>query len=195
MLLVPKLVEAQQQRALDFPARVLAWLQNLEDLLSARRVSQVSGISAVRSALVAAQRGNFPAGSEVHGRLTRTRLLEGVASQSLQRGVQLLEDLIKVDRARFEEGAKIAQQIIAAGLSRGVIERRGGDRINRTRQLLSTNNDLEAGCVHLEGLVGPVDALMLLDRALAATSAKGRPNETFESERQGLVAGKPAPLS
>lgn len=65
----------------------------------------------------------------------------------------------------------MAQQIIAAALSRGLITARDNE-VNNTEYLRTLRRsfagsvDLEGAVVHLEGLVGPYDALILFDRAL-----------------------------
>ena len=126
----------------------------------------------LRSGLVAAEQGQLPAGLQFRGHPTRSRVLHAVALQALQRAADTASTLIAENQPRLAEAERVAQQIVAAALSRGLITGRA-EGVSNTQYLrmlrrnLVTGVDLESAVVHLEGLVGPYDALILIDRALA----------------------------
>jgi hypothetical protein len=172
LLRVPALVREQASRSFSFADNVAAWLVSLETVLSANQLYQAGRIATLRSGLVAAQHGQIPAGIEFRGLPSRLKVLNAVASQALQAGSEIAAAVVAEHRPRILEGERVAQQIIAAALSRGVVMPRpaGGSNTHYLRELrrnLAASADLEAGTVHLEGLVGPHDTLVLLDRALS----------------------------
>jgi hypothetical protein len=171
LLLLPDLVRQQERRSTAFPPNAGAWLSSLEKVLAANRLYQAGNIATLRSGLVAAEQGQVPPGLQFRGRPNRSRVTYAVASQALQRAAEIASTLMAESRPRLAEAERVAQQIVAAALSRGLITTReeGVSHTQHLRMLRSsfvTSSDLESAVVHLEGLVGPHDALILLDRAL-----------------------------
>nr|WP_298687529.1 hypothetical protein [uncultured Dongia sp.] len=172
LLELPGLIGQQERRSTDFVRNAVAWLTALEDLFTASRLHQAGSIAILRSGLLSAEHGHVPEGLQFRGRPTRTRVLTALAAQALKQAADTASELLSENRARLAEAERVAQQIVAAGLSRGVIMGRGEEASNTEflralRRGLSTSADLEPAAVHLEGLVGPYDALILFDRALA----------------------------
>lgn len=171
LLLLPDLVRQQASGSAAFAENVDSWLHSLEKVFEANRLYQAGNIAMLRSTIVAVKQGQLPRGIELQGRQTRSRVLKAVASEATQRGAEVASRVIEENRPRIEEATRFAQQIIAVALSRGLITKRG-DGMNNTeylrmiRRSFATISDLENVVVHLEGLVGPQDALVLLDRAL-----------------------------
>lgn len=183
LLMLPDLVQQQERRSTDFAQNAGAWLNSLEKVFAASRLYQAGTIATLRSALVAAERGHVPAGLEFRGRPSRSRVLDAVALHALQRAAEVASSLIAENQVRLAEAERVAQQTVAAALSRGLISARedgmsNTDYLRMLRRSLATSVDLESAVVHLEGLVGPHDALILLDRALTphfvAASLAGR---------------------
>ena len=172
LLLLPGLVQQQERRSTDFVPNAGAWLNSLERAFAASRLYQAGSIAMLRSGLVAAEQGQLPAGLQFRGHPTRSRVLHAVALQALQRAADTASTLIAENQPRLAEAERVAQQIVAAALSRGLITGRA-EGVSNTQYLrmlrrnLVTGVDLESAVVHLEGLVGPYDALILIDRALA----------------------------
>lgn len=172
LLLLPDLVRQQERRSTDFVRNAGEWLNLLEGAFAAMRLYQAGSIAMLRSGLVAAEQGELPAGLQFRGRPTRSRVLNAVASQALQRAADMATTLIAENQPRLAEAERVAQQIVAAALSRGLITGHPEGVSNTKyllmlRRILVTSVDLENAVVHLEGLVGPYDALILIDRALA----------------------------
>ncbi len=171
LLLLPDLVRQQESGSAEFAANVDSWLNSLKDVFEANRLYQAGNIAMLRSTLVAVKQGQMPSGIELRGRLSRSRVLKAVASEARHHGAEVATRVIEENRPRIEEATRVAQQIIAAASSRGLVPKRG-DRTGNTeylrmiRRSFATISDLESAVVHLEGLVGPQDGLILLDRAL-----------------------------
>jgi hypothetical protein len=175
LLLLPDLVRQQERRSTGFTPNAAAWLSSLEKVFVANRLYQAGNIATLRSGLVAAEQGQVPPGLQFRGRPNRTRVTFAVAWQALQRAAEIASTLVAESRPRLAEAERVAQQIVSAALSRGVITARE-EGVNHTQYLqilrssLVASGDLENAIIHLEGLVGPHDALILLDRSLIPTS-------------------------
>jgi hypothetical protein len=172
LLQLPDLVQSQERRDASFPFKAEGWLGELENVLAANRLYQAGTIATLRSALVAAARGQVPTGLTFRGRASRSQVLHAVASESLRHASEVASALIGENRPRLAEAERVAHQIIAAALSHGVVSNRAGgvsneQYIRSLRHELVTHGGLESAIVHLEGLAGPHDTLILLDRALA----------------------------
>jgi hypothetical protein len=172
LLQMPGLVEQQEQRSINFEQNASAWLKSVEGKFTANRLYQAGYIATLRSSLIAAEQGLIPAGFEFRNRPGRSKLLHAVASQALQHAAEVASNLITENRVRISEAERTAQQIVAAAFSRGLIPVRDEGMTNTQylqmlRRSFATVSDLENAFAHLEGLVGPNDALILFDRALA----------------------------
>lgn len=172
LLGAPALVREQKQGSSSFPDSVLAWLARLEEVLVANRLHRASAIAALRSAAVAASMGAIPVGLQTRSHITRRQTRFLVASHVLQRACEVVDAVIAEQRPRLMEAERIALQVIAAARQRRLVEPKdmgmeNADYLGALRRALVANVELEGGIIHLEGLVGPQDALMLLDRALA----------------------------
>lgn len=176
VLQLPGLVQQQASRSGQFASSVGTWLRMLEEALVANRLYQAGYIATLRSELVAVAQGHVPPGLQLRGHPTRSRILSAAASQALQRASKAASDLIAEHRPRIAEAERIAQQIIAAGIGRDLIPGRGRGATN-TEYLqmlldsLRTSADLAAALLHLDGMIGRHDALVVLDRALASQEA------------------------
>jgi hypothetical protein len=175
LLALPALVREQEEHASFFPENVLAWLMTLEKAFENNKLYQAAQVAMLRSTLVSARQGQVPAGIEFKGLPSRTKVQRAVAAQALQKASELASVIVAENRKRIAEGEAIAQQLIAVALSRGLVEHR--DPVTSNTEYLSNlrdrliSADLANAVLHLEGLVGPNDILILLDRALALRRA------------------------
>jgi hypothetical protein len=173
LIRLPNVVQLQERRSVEFLPSVGSWLSSLEDVLAASRHYQTGNIAMLRSSLVAAAQGDLPAGLQFRGRPTRSRIMGAVALKALQRAAEIASALITENQPRLGEAERIAQQIVAAARSRGMITPRVEGQSN-TAYLQSlmgdfrSNVDLGPAVAHLSGLVGPYDALIFIDRALVS---------------------------
>lgn len=129
----------------------------------------------LRSSLVSAKHGLVPTGIEFKGLASRAKVKSVAAAQAVQKAAEIATTIVSENRKRFSEGEAIAQQLIAVALARGLVEHRPPEMSNteylsNLRERLMTA-DLQNAVLHLEGLVGPNDILILLDRALTLRRA------------------------
>jgi hypothetical protein len=173
--LLTELVRLQQENSLSFVQQVYKWLDSLEHAFTVARLYQAGSIALLRSQLVAVEQGKIPSEIQFRGQPSRSRIISAVAADILKQASDLASALILENRSRIVDAERVAQQVIAVALSRGAIPPRD-NAISNTAFLkilrceIGLNSDLEQAVVHLEGLVGPHDALICLDRALASFS-------------------------
>ena len=175
LLYLPELVQHQQNRAPSFVDNVAQWLAALEKAFLANKLYQAASIAMLRSSLVSAKLGQVPDGVQFKGIATRSKIRTAVAAQAVQKASEIASGIVAENRRRFAEAEAAAQQLVAVALARGLVEHRPPN-ISNTEYLSSLRNRLmngefENAVLHLEGLVGPNDILILLDRALALRRA------------------------
>lgn len=190
LLGLPELVERQERRSTDFAASVGVWLKQLEHGFVAERLYQAAVIAALRSGLVAAEQGQVPVGYESLAGSSRARVAAAVASEGLRRATEVTAALLEEHRPRYLEGERVAQQIVAIAHSQGLIqddsEHQGGPHRQALRRDLALDEGLERAMVHLEGLVGAGDTLILLERARAAADVQSQLGDTAEAAGSSL---------
>ena len=197
LLELPALVGLQERRSTDFAPRAASWLGSLEEVLSANRLYQAGLVAGIRSNLTLADQGQISGDFQYRGRPTRTRVMASAASEALQRSAEIVAGVLGDNRARIGDAERVAQQVIAALRSHGLPPRPEGmaneTYLRTLRASLSQNADLETVLVHLEGLVGSQDALVLLDRAIAASEPI--PTAKKQAVRRAALAGERALLA
>lgn len=184
LLALPELVERQQRPAAEFAAAVNSWLLALEGVFIALRMHQAGTVAVLRSVCLSADYGQIPQGLTFREPPTRSRLTQAVAAHALQQGSELASAVVASNQPRTSEAQRVAQQVAATAFSRNILapqpEGNASEHYLRAiRRDLAAMEDLEVAMVHIEGLVGPTDALICLDRALepylGATKAGHRP--------------------
>lgn len=168
-----RLVTLQELRSTDFVPETVSWLKDLERAFEANSLVESALIAGLRSGVDAAAAGAYPPGLTGRGFPSRAKVAALLAGQAIGRAAEIGSGLIAANRPRFLEAEVVAQRLAAGLRSLDLVPLRDlatshGDWLRATRAVLATRADLEPATVHLEGLVGPYDALMILDRALAA---------------------------
>jgi len=177
LLQLPALVQQQERHSTEFARLAGTWLEALERALVANRLHQAATIAALRSTLIAAKQGQVPAGLTFRGgRPTRWRVSNAIASEALRRATEIANVLMEDNKPRFQDAERVAQQLAAVAVSRGVVGARAAgvtntDYLAAVRRRILELSELATAMVHLEGLVGPHDALVLIDRALSPHAA------------------------
>ena len=175
MLLLPSVVSNHASQNGEYAQSAFDWLKTLEGILLRNRQYQASAISTLRDLLISVNHGYVPADIPVKDRLSRKKVLDIATSQALQRAENIVSSWIDESHKRISEAELIAQQVIAVARSRMLIPPADEGETNtgylrRVRSNLSAYGDIENALVHLEGLVGHYEALILLDRSLSQMS-------------------------
>ena len=171
LLQVPDIVDKMEHGSNGFVSAVRAWLDDVEHTFEQCRVPHVATIATLKGQLIGTEQGRIPDHISFRGRPTRLKVTRAVAQDAMQKASDLASDLVTSNEQRITEAHRIAQQIIAAAKSRSVIPEQNGTELTAylraVRNVLREHADLENAAVALEGLVGPNDALALIDRALS----------------------------
>src|SRR6266550_1161731 len=172
LLRVPGLVDLHEGRGPGFVGEVKAWLESLEDVLNNNRMPVVGNVAAFRGVVVSAERGVMPEGLSFYGRATLRKIKDAAASAALRAAAELIFNTIQPDSSKVAEAERRGRQIIVLAKAKGLSLAlpNGPDRAEALKTLwrtLATDPDIGPGTVNVEGLVGPNDALIILDRAIA----------------------------
>ena len=172
MLRLPALVHEQETRAAAFIDHTNEWLLALEKALSSCRLHQAGSVAMLRSDIAATLRGQTPASVQLRGRETRSRLRNAAAAQALQGAAAIASAIVAENQPRVAEAERVAQQIVAVAIARGgILDRHvgltNGEYLREIRKTLMAHVELQNAAMHLDGLVGPYDSLVLIDRVLA----------------------------
>jgi len=173
LLRIPDLVNLQDQRDYRFEQNVKEWLSKCEKVLENNRLPAAGNVAALRALLISAERGVIPTEVEFHGPSNRRKIRESVAAYVLRQTGSLISEVINKDKERIAEAQRIGRQLIALAKAKGLIHEFPSGA-NHTQMLkaiwgtLASDPDVLPGTVNVEGLVGPDDALIILDRTIAA---------------------------
>jgi hypothetical protein len=173
LLRVSDIVELSEQRDLNFVSAVKKWLTELEGAIKNNHLPTSANIASLRGNIISAEQGNIPAGINFRGRATKRKILEATAGQSIGQAVNIVTCSIQKDVERVNEAERITRQLVAIAKSNGLItELPHGKNFAAMLRLLwqkmSADQVLSQGIVSVEGLVGPNDALLILDRTITA---------------------------
>jgi hypothetical protein len=170
LLEVPRLVDRIERRSSGLAGHVLDWLKRVEAALENNKIASVSRIAALRAQLLQAGRGVQGADVQVTGRPTRRKIEDATAAMALQRGNQLLHDVIAERESVFGEAERLMRQLVAVAEAKGIVracrEHVPAAPLPCIQQAMAADADLAGGYVRLVSLVGKYDAAIFLDRAL-----------------------------
>ena len=163
------LASLMQQHDPRFEDRVLDWFGTLANELKQNRLPEAARVSAHHLQLLAAKRARTPEPGAAP-RTRRARFL-AQASEAVQRTVELVSASLAADRASIGEVEGMAASMAAAILNNGIkLTELGADHSERMLQLiahLKRNASTKDAVIHLEGRVGALDLMILMDRALS----------------------------
>jgi hypothetical protein len=170
LLKVPALVKRFEERDPDFFPAVKSWLAGVEDALSNNRMAAAAEIAACRGALISVERG-FSDGSAIVSRVGTRGLKDARASHLLKRATDVISETIRSRRGQVDEAGRIMLQIVAVADQLGLITTEAGQNhsayLQATLQAISNRVELTSLVVHVTGLLGRTDTLIVLDRSIA----------------------------
>jgi hypothetical protein len=150
---------------------VKQWLVRSETALRNNRLPAAATVAALRGTLIMADRGVIPAGIAFSGRATPRKIRDASAADILRQAEGITAGAIRDDAARMAEGERLAQQIAAVAVRKGLVAgvaaaASHGERLSRLWTAVQADPDIGAASTHLAGLVGQTNTLILLDRSL-----------------------------
>ncbi|MDG6223032.1 MAG: hypothetical protein IAX21_01560 [Candidatus Bathyarchaeota archaeon] len=177
LLQIPVIVELGERGDFGFVSSVKRWLIQMEQILKNNKLCVSANVAGLRAMVISAELGTIPVGINFKGRVTKRKVREAVASQSITSAVDIVSDRIGKDIERIEDAERITRQLISIAKRKGLIAElpRGNnfsDALKSIWKSMSADPVLVQGLTSVEGLVGPHDALILLDRAIVADKEK-----------------------
>jgi len=168
---IPNLVDLQEQRDPNFVQDVKQWFSKLEKVLSNNRMAVAGIVATLRGVLISAERGIIPTGVEFHDRATRRKIREGAAAYLVRQTGDLVSSAIQKDCERVAEAERLTRQLVSMAKAKGLIKElpgrnNFGDTLKIIWRKMSVDANLSPGTVNVEGLIGPYDALIVLDRIM-----------------------------
>ena len=171
LLKVSELTDLQDLRDFSYVAKTKRWLSDLEKILENNRLIQAGEVAALRGAIISAENGIFHNGAEFLAKPTKRKMVEAATSSAIHQASSLISKVIQEDIARFGEAEQLVRQLVAIAKAKGLLLNIPNNG-NHTETLkfiwrtIAQDPDIAPGTVNVEGLVGPYDALILLDRIL-----------------------------
>lgn len=178
LLALPDIVDALDARSSDGPVAVRAWLVEAEGVLERNRMPAAGNIAVLRARLDSARRGAVPDGVVVTGTVARRKVVQAVAAEVVGEAADLLASRIGADEERLDEADRLARQLTVAAQVKGMVNGHpsADDHAGAVSSIWSAvvaDPELSGGAVHLLSLVGPSDALIVMDRALTRDAWNG----------------------
>lgn len=171
LLKVPTLVKRFEERDPDFFSAVKSWLASVDNTLSNNRMAATAEIAVCRGALISVERG-FSDGSALKTRMGARNLKDARASHMLKRATDVISETIRFRRGQVDEADRVMMQIVAVADRLGLITAEAGQNhsayLQATLQVISNRAELTSLVVHVTGLLGKADILIVLDRSIAS---------------------------
>lgn len=168
---IPGLVDLLDKKDPFFADHIKKWIKDLEEILSNNHLYISGRIGALRAMLISAEQGAIS--EEIHfvGQPTKKKVLNATAGYILNQVGIIVSEYLQNNLNRIDEAERHAQQLITYALSKGSINEFRGEKANTQLlkniwQILRADPDLLQGVINIESLVGPFDALIILDRTL-----------------------------
>jgi hypothetical protein len=168
---VPGLIEALDRRESGFVSSVRAWLADAEQALISSGSSAGAEVAVLRGVLISAERARAPVGVTSEVRTTARKRREAAAVEVLRKAEEVVSNAIRMELALLAEGERLARQIVSVARRKGLIPAvasadQHAEALKALWHALEEDPDVGSATVHLAGLVGTHDALIVLDRTL-----------------------------
>jgi len=171
LLGVPALVDRLEGRDPAFVPELKSWLAAAEHMLSNNRLPATAEIAACRGALIGVERGDVD-NAAIRGTMGARKYRESRASHLLNRATNVINEAIRSRRAQVDEAGRIMMQVVAAADRFGLIPPDSGPShtayLQGVLQAISGRPELTSLVVHVTGLLGETDCLIVLDRSITA---------------------------
>ncbi len=171
LLALPALVSRVTTRDAGCIDDVQVWVGALERMLASNRLLATSAVAALRLILRNAEDGVVPTGISLPSGAHRRLIRFVAASEVLRRAEDLAVQAIREDVARLNDALNLSRQLVAIARAKSLPPFVNPSVIPGAIALawraLLTDSDLGPGAVRLQSLVGPQDALIVLDQIMA----------------------------
>lgn len=169
LLKASALIEAQRADRAAYPDMAELWIRDVEIVLGNNRLSTSGQLAGFRGLLLSAGQGTNSIGITFSGKVTRRKVRRAVAADIINRVISVVEGTIHSDRARINEATAIALRLVSQANHEQLINSKTDD-FEYSKYLyktMSSRESMSEGISVLEGLVGKVDSIVSIDRALS----------------------------
>lgn len=166
-LSLPALVTRVVKRESNALEAAEAWIEAAERMLLANRLPAAASLATHRLSLKAGADGVLPVGLTAPPDTPRRSLRFLAAGESLRRTAELLHEAVARDELRFADAEGYARQLVVVGRAKQLpafVET--PHVVMAVWQAMLGDSDLVSGALRIQGLTGPQDALVVLDRAM-----------------------------
>ena len=171
LLCVPSLINLQENKDTNFIPEAKRWLLELEKILERNKIPAAGTVASLRSVLISSERGAIPVNIEFQSRATGRKIREATAAYVIRQANDIVSNLIRKDQERISEAERITRQLISMTKVKGLIrehphQENFAERLRAIWRMMSADQSLSQGTQSVEGLIGPNDALIILDRSI-----------------------------
>jgi hypothetical protein len=170
LLAVPSIVRSFENREPEFMSSIMAWLLTAEKTLANNHLPDTSEIATKRAMLISVQRGLATrlAGS---GQTNTRRARDARAADLLKEAADVVAAITRPRRAQVAEAERLMMQAVAVADRLGLIsvQQDGQSHTSYLQsifQAMYNRSELASLVVHVVGLLGNTDALIILDRSI-----------------------------
>jgi hypothetical protein len=168
---ISRIIDLQAKRDSSFLEEVKQWLNIIETILINNKIPESGRIASLRGSIISAEIGVIPNGFTTRAHVTGSKLKNGVALDVIRQTSDILFTIIHKDMERLSEAERIMRQLISISQSKGLLQDtyhnlRSTEVLKLLWNKFSNDGDLAQGVVSIEGLVGPYDSLIILNRQL-----------------------------
>ena len=169
LLKVPLLIKQLEEHDPGFFPGVKSWLSDVEDTLSKNRIPAASEVAAYRGALISLERG-YSDGSALQNRMGARNLKEARGSHTLKLATGVITETVRPRRGQIDEASRIMMQIVAVADHLGLIppptDQNHTSYLQSILQAISNRAELTSLVLHVIGVLGNADTLIVLDRSI-----------------------------
>lgn len=153
-----------------FVEATLEWLGSAEESMRNHRLSVAASIAAIRGAVLVARRHDGQA--QGVPRSTSRKAREAQVASFLKEATDLVAAAVRPRRAQLDEAERIMMQVVAVADRIGLIVPIGGESqtayLQSVLRSIAARQEIASHVVHVGGLLGETDTLVMLDRAISA---------------------------
>jgi len=171
LLRVPSLINLQENKDTNFIPEAKRWLLELEKILERNKIPAAGAVASLRGVLISSERGAIPVSIEFQSRATGRKIREATAAYVVRQANDIVSNLIRKDQERISEAERITRQLVSMAKAKGLIREHPyqdnfAERLRVIWRMMSADQALSQGTQSVEGLIGPNDALIILDRSI-----------------------------
>jgi hypothetical protein len=170
LLEVPELVKCYESRDTRFTDLVTEWLVNAEHILASNRLPVTASVATFRASVISAKRGVISAEWGLQTYPKRRKMIDAVAAAALDKANSAIQSAIEDSQSRIAEAERYVRRIIAVAQAKKIplpfVALESQVEGKEILSSLKADPDLGSAIVHVLGLVGLQDALILIDRCL-----------------------------